>query len=150
MTACLCPVSFLYTFLCVGTWETELEKLGNLLPRLYAAPWLPDRELQLTAGKQIPNRWFSKSKEKPTVYFPDVKEIPFWRCWPQTTWDSKMVPFLPHFPVVTYWITYCDYLLSSWSWWKTPALSTQDYFSKGEEHCTGFLGKEIKQGPPRC
>lgn len=76
MTACLCPVSFLYTFLYIGASETELEKLGNFLPRLYAAPWFPAGELQLTAGKQIPDRWFSKSKEKPTVCFPDVKEIP--------------------------------------------------------------------------
>lgn len=50
MTAHLCPVSFLYTFLYVGTLETELEKSGNFMPGLYAAPLLPAGELKLTAG----------------------------------------------------------------------------------------------------
>lgn len=50
MTACLCPVSFLYTFLYVGTSETELEKSGSFMPGLYAAPLLPAGELKLTAG----------------------------------------------------------------------------------------------------
>lgn len=51
---CICPfspndspVSFVHTFPYTGASETEFEKLGNFLPRLYAAPWFPAGELQL-------------------------------------------------------------------------------------------------------
>lgn len=99
MTACLCPVSFLYTFLYIGASETELEKLGNFLPRLYAAPWFPAGELQLVSKYQTDG--LAKAKKNPQCVSLMSRRYPLLEMPAPDYLRHEMVHFQPCFPVVT-------------------------------------------------
>lgn len=98
---------------------------------------------RVTAGKHIPNTWLSKSKEKPLMCFPNVKEIPFQRRGPQTARDSKMTLFQPCFQQSPAQGLVPELLT------KNSRFKHSGLFLERSRATHGFPGK-LKAVPPRC
>lgn len=125
MTTCLYLVSFLYTFLYVGTSETELEQSGNFMPGFCAAPLLPAGELRLRAGQQMPNMVQQEQRETHSYFVISLilRRCPSRNAGPRLPETAKWFLF-SHFFYLFQELPAHYHPLSSW--WKTAGLSAQD------------------------